>query len=526
VKVWLLQDKKIDSQAGTFVKKARLLCNRYYNIGRIDRRLYGSFAEHMGRVIYTGIYEPGHPQSGSNGFRTDVLKLIKDMGVSCVRYPGGNFVSAYDWLDGVGPKEKREPRLDPAWRSVETNQFGTNEFMEWSAAAEVLPIFTVNLGTKGIEDAASWLEYCNHEGGGRYGNLRKSHGYQNPYNIKTWCLGNEMDGDWQIGHKTALEYGNLARETAKIMKLIDPTIELIASGSSKSGMETFPDWELEILDRLYDLVDYIGFHQYYGGQEKGTPFFLAQSLDMEEYINIARAAITIVKKKRHSVKNMNISFDEWGVWSMDSAFVESQVHEKPWQTAPHISEQIYTMEDTLLFASMFMALLKNADIVKIGCQSLLTNVSSCIMTVPGGESWVQPIYYPFSHMAKYGRGVVLKSVLKSPFYECEGFGSVPYLDHAAVYNDIDNEVVIFAVNRSEEELPLELDLENFGIEERILEHTVLRNADKKATNLKNHTLLRPEIVDDIQKTDKGIETAVSPLSWNVIRIGVNHHRPV
>jgi alpha-N-arabinofuranosidase len=502
------------------MKEVLLSCNKKYILGPIDRRIYGSFAEHMGRVVYTGIYEPGHPMSNTDGFRTDVLRLIKNMGVSCVRYPGGNFVSAYDWIAGIGPKETRIPRLDPTWRSIETNQFGTNEFVEWAKAAKVDPIFTVNLGTQGMENAAAILEYCNHEGGGRYGNLRKSHGYETPHNIKMWCLGNEMDGDWQIGHKTAAEYGNLARETAKIMKQIDSSIELISSGSSKSSMETFPDWELQTLDRLYDFVDYIGLHQYYGGQEKGTPFFLAQSLDMEEYINIVRAAIIITKRKKHSIKSMKISFDEWGVWSMDSALVKSQINEKPWQIAPPISEQIYTMEDTLLFASMLMVLLKNADIVKIGCQSLLTNISSCIMTVPGAESWVQPVYYPFSHISRFGNGFVLKSVLESPLYHCGEYSNVPYLDHVAIYNNTANEIVIFMVNRHDGELLLDLTLDNFIITDRILEHIVLRSDDKKASNLKAHDFIKPEIVKDIQKTETGVKIVVSPLSWNVLRISV------
>jgi alpha-N-arabinofuranosidase len=241
---------------------------------------------------------------------------------------------------------------------------------------------------------------------------------------------------------------------------------------------------------------------------------------MEEYIETARAAITITKKKKRSVKSMKISFDEWGVWSMDSAFVESQVHERPWQTAPRISEQIYTMEDTLLFATMLVALLKNADIVKIGCQSLLTNISSCIMTVPGAESWVQPIYYPFLHMSKYGRGIVLRSVMECPLYNCERYSAVPYLDHAAVYNDAAGELVIFVVNRYEGELPLDVALENFTTGGRVLDHIVLRSDDKKATNLADHNFIRPEIVNDIQKTKTRIKTIISPLSWNILRISV------
>ena len=504
------------------METTKLICNKDFIVGNVDPRIFGSFIEHMGRVIYSGIYEPGHPLADEEGFRTDVLQLICEMGVTAVRYPGGNFVSNYDWRDGVGPVELRPRRLNLPWRSVETNEFGIDEFMHWSRKANVIPIFAVNLGTKGIENATEFLEYCNHEGGTFYSDLRKKDGAEKPYKIHTWCLGNEMDGDWQIGHKTAQEYGRLAQETAKAMKMVDDSIELVSCGSSKSSMETFPDWEETTLNCTYDYVDYIAVHQYYGGQEQGTPEFLAQSLNMEHYIRTLIAACDVVKARKRSMKTLNISVDEWGVWEFPSEAVDSQLSDNPWQQSPAISEQIYTMEDALLFASMMMAFLKNADRVKIACQSLIANISSCIMVEKGGSAWVQPIYYPFAHMSKFGRGEVLLTRQSGPSYRCNKHDSVPCVDSVAVYRREANEITLFLVNRSEDEAQTFCcDLQGFHLDD-VIEHIQMFSKDKKANNLKNHTAVRPTYDGNARIHNGSLQAELQPLSWNVIRIRVNH----
>ena len=503
------------------METTKLICNKNFTIGNVDPRIFGSFIEHMGRVIYSGIYEPEHPLSDENGFRTDVLQLIRKMGVTAVRYPGGNFVSNYDWRDGVGPSELRPRRLNLPWRSVETTEFGINEFMKWAHKANVTPIFAVNLGTKGIENAAEFLEYCNHKEGTFYSDLRRKNGAQEPYGIHTWCLGNEMDGDWQIGHKTAQEYGRLAQETAKVMKMVDDSIELVSCGSSKSSMETFPDWEETTLNYTYDFVDYIAVHQYYGGQELGTPEFLAQSLNMENYIHTIRAACDVVKARKRSQKTLNISVDEWGVWELPSEEVESQLNNNPWQKSPSISEQIYTMEDALLFASMMMTFLKNADRVKIACQSLITNISACIMVEKGGPAWVQPIYYPFAHMAKYGQGEILLTRQNGPYYQSSKFGKVPYIDSVAVYRKDANEIVLFLVNRCQAKTQtFSCDLQGFQSDD-VIEHIQMFNQNKKATNLKNHNCVQPTHDGNAHIHNGLLQAELHPLSWNVIRIRVD-----
>ncbi len=466
--------------------------------------------------MYSGIYEPDHPSSDSDGFRTDILDLIGQMGVSCVRYPGGNFVSNYNWLDGVGPAHLRPKKVELAWRSIETNEFGLNEFMKWAKAANVQPMMTVNLGTRDIENALSLLEYCNLPGGTYYSDMRKQHGVAEPYNISLWCLGNEMDGKWQVGHRSAEEYGRVAEKTGRAMKMLDPSIQLVACGSSKSDMLTHPDWDITVLNHVYEVADYLSIHQYYGGQEKGTGAFLAQSLDFERYIDTIRSAIAVIRQRKRTAKEMYISVDEWGVWELPDTAVNDEVNKQPWQIAPKISEQIYTMQDALLFASMLMAMLRNADIVKIGCQSLLTNISACIMTEKGGGSWKQTIYYPFSLLSKYGRGTILETVYNGEYYSTEEFQAVPYLDALVVENE-GNELTVFAVNRGETDcIDLRIDLQGYA-ELRPIDHIVLRADDPCATNEEDHNAVTPFSKSDLLLEDHSVQASLEPMSFHVFR---------
>ena len=502
------------------MEKTKLLIHRKFTKGKIDPRIYGSFVEHMGRVVYTGIYEPGHSSADADGFRRDVMKAAREMGVSAVRYPGGNFVSNYDWLDGVGPRENRPRKRDLAWLSIETNEVGTDEFMKWIGSVGAEPIWAVNLGTKGIENAVSLLEYCNLPTGSFYSDLRAKNGHAEPYRIKTWCLGNEMDGEWQIGHKTAWEYGRLAHETGKAMKLLDPSIELVACGSSMSTNKTFGEWERIVLEQAYGTIDYISLHQYYGGQEKGTEEFLAQSLDMEQYIRTVISLCDVAKVEKRSKKTVNICFDEWGVWSIPDKTVQEGVERNPWQIAPAISEQIYTMEDALLFASMMMNFMKYADRVKIACQSLLTNISACIMTEPDGDVWVQPIYYPFAMMAKYGHGIVMNPVTEGPVYESRAFAEVPKVDVTTVYDEEHKELVLFAVNRVGTEQLLEAQLQEFHPEE-VIESRVLHCEDRKATNEKEHDRICPQDVGNYSIEDDRVVCTLLPYSFQMLRVKIS-----
>lgn len=497
--------------------KAKLRVQRHQKISEIDERLYGSFVEHLGRAVYNGIYEPTHETADAEGFRNDVKQLVKELNVPLVRYPGGNFVSGYKWEDSVGPKENRPRKVDLAWRTIETNQVGVHEFAKWAKEVDTEVNMAVNLGTRGIQEAMELLEYCNFEGGTYWSDLRKEHGTEKPFGFKTWCLGNEMDGPWQIGHKTAEEYGRLAAETAKAMKLVDDSIELVVCGSSSSKMPTFGDWERVVLEHTYEYVDYLSLHCYYGNPENDLGNYLAQSLDMDQFIKTVVSICDYVKVKKGSDKQINLSFDEWNVWYHSN---EQDAAMEPWQIAPPLLEDIYNFEDALLIGCLLITLLKNSDRVKIACLAQLVNVIAPIMTENDGETWKQTIFYPFMHVSNHGRGVVLTPSVESDSYSVEGFKHVPYLETIATYNEENNELVIFAVNRSQEET-LEFVFEQEGFEfESIIEETAMEGFDVKATNGAGAEVVKPSIVQKATIANNQLTTSLSPLSWNVIRIKV------
>ncbi len=499
-------------------KKAKMIIDKHYKISEVDPRLYGSFIEHLGRAVYGGIYEPDHPKADDRGFRTDVLELVRELNVPIVRYPGGNFVSGYNWEDGIGPLEERPRRLELAWRVIETNEVGLNEFCEWANRADTDVMMAINLGTRGIEDAKNIIEYCNHPGGTYWSDLRKKHGYDNPHDIKVWCLGNEMDGPWQIGHKTAEEYGRIAAETAKVMKWVDPEIELVACGSSNSKMPTFPEWEATVLEHTYDYVDYLSLHIYYGNHDNDTPNFLANSLDMDEFIKTVISTCDYIKAKKRSKKKMNLSFDEWNVW-YHSNEADSKI--EPWSVAPHQLEDVYNLEDALLVGCMLITLLKHVDRIKIGCLAQLVNVIAPIMTENGGSAWRQTIYYPFMHASNYGRGMVLNPIIDAPKYDTKDYMDVSVIESIAVENDEKDELTIFAVNRDMEDV-VELECTIAGYEGyKIKEHIVLDGDDVKASNTReNPNRVVPRSLDDNAKIDgETLFVNIPKLSWNVIRLG-------
>lgn len=497
--------------------KASMIIDKDFKIGEVDSRIYGSFIEHLGRAVYGGIYEPGHPQADEQGFRADVLELVRGLDVPIVRYPGGNFVSGYNWEDGIGPVEQRKRRLDLAWRTIEPNLVGLNEFMDWCRKANTEAMMAVNLGTRGPDEARDIIEYSNIQGGTYWSDLRKSHGYKDPHHIKTWCLGNEMDGPWQTGAKTAVEYGRIACETAKVMKWVDPTIELVACGSSSLSMATFPEWEATVLDHTYNHVDYISLHQYYGNRDKDSANFLAQSMGMDRFIHTVISTADYIQAKKRGKKKINLSFDEWNVWYHSN---EADRKIEPWSIAPPQLEDIYNHEDALLVGCMLISMLKRADRVKMACLAQLVNVIAPIMTANGGAAWKQTIYYPYMHASVFGRGTVLVPLIKSPKYDAKDYTDVPYLEAVAVHNEEKAEVTIFAVNRHlEEALPLELDLRSFGASQ-VIQHIVLENENLKAANtIDAQDRVKPHNGGNATADTNGqINATLGKASWNVIRL--------
>ncbi|MGG6312366.1 alpha-N-arabinofuranosidase [Paenibacillus macerans] len=495
--------------------RSNMLIDKHYAVSAVDPRIYGSFIEHLGRAVYGGIYEPGHPTAEADGFRRDALEAIKALKVPIVRYPGGNFVSGYNWEDGVGPKSERKRKLELAWWTTETNEVGTNDFAEWAKLAGTEVMMAVNLGTRGIDDARNFVEYCNHPSGSYWSDMRISHGYRQPHRFKTWCLGNEMDGPWQIGAKTAVEYGRIANEAAKVMRWVDPTIELVACGSSSRGISTFAEWEATVLDLAYEEVDYLSLHAYYNNNAGDTGNFLASSLDLDQFIASVSSICDYVQAKKRSKKKIMLSLDEWNVWHT----IGSSRATERWQVAPPEFEDVFTFEDALAVGCYLITMLKHSDRVKMACLAQLINTIAPIMTETGGSLWLQTTYYPFLHASNYGRGTVLQSIVDSPKYDSKDFTDVPYLESVSVFDEEQGVLTIFAVNRHLEE-PMELNIDVRSFEEvRLIDHIVLESDDLKAVNTKSNPNRVTPRSGGQSKVDKGrVHSVLSRASWNVIRL--------
>jgi alpha-N-arabinofuranosidase len=440
------QTQLAETQAMSPSDAARVYVDSRRMIGALDRNLFGSFLENLGRAIYEGIYDPASKLSDGNGFRTDVMEQIRKLRVPIIRYPGGNFVSGYNWLDGVGPKQSRPMVLDKAWNSLQSNQFGTNEYMGWCKAAGTEPLMGLNLGTGTPEQAAALVEYCNLEKGTEWSELRRKHGYAEPYNVKHWCLGNEMDGPWQIGHVTATEYGLKAQDSARQMRAIDPSLQLIACGSSGPLMPTYLEWDREVLEQCYDYVDGLSLHRYVGNtpEETGSDSskYLAINLTMDQQIEETLAVCDMVRGHKRSKKQLWLSFDEWNVWYRQRSGDAVDGHRTE---APHLLEEIYNLEDALVVGGLMNSLLRHADRVKIACLAQLVNVIAPIMTNRDGL-FLQTIFYPYSWGLEYAQGSVLRVQTNSPTYEVAGMGQVPYLDVVGTMAE-DGKVALFILNR-------------------------------------------------------------------------------
>ncbi|MFH0245267.1 alpha-N-arabinofuranosidase [Streptomyces sp. HK10] len=495
---------------------ARLTVDPGFRIGAVDRRLFGSFVEHMGRSVYTGIFEPDHPAADEDGFRTDVLDLVRELGVTLVRYPGGNFVSNHRWEDGVGPADRRPTRLDLAWRSVESNAFGLNEFMAWAAKAGIEPMMALNLGTRGTSEALDLLEYTNHPGGTALSDLRRSHGVADPHGVRMWCLGNELDGPWQMGHKTAAEYGRLAAETARAMKRFDPGLQLVACGSSNAHIDTFASWEATVLEHTYPFVDYVSLHAYYDPTDRDTDSFLASAAEMDRMIDSIVSTADHVGARLRDRKKIKLSFDEWNVWYQSRFGGEDSLD---WRPAPRLIEDVYDVTDAVVVGSLLITLLRHADRVGAACQAQLANVIAPVMTEPGGPAWRQTIFHPFAQTARHARGTVLRVEPDSPVIETERHGEVPALWATATHDEEDGEVVLFAVNRDRtSSLTLTADLRPFP-RARVVEHLVLADDDPGAVNTAERPdRVRPRPVDGTGTGDGTLTAHLPPVSWSMIRL--------
>jgi len=493
----------------------------------LDRRLLGAFLEHLGRAVYTGVYEPDSKLADEHGFRKDVIAEVKQLGVPIMRYPGGNFVSGYNWLDGVGPKDKRPTVLERAWNSTETNQFGTNDFIEWCRLVNTEPLLGFNLGTGTPEMAVAYVEYCNVERGTRWSDLRREHGYQQPHDVKFWCLGNEMDGPWQMGHMTAREYGRKARDTARQIRVVDPNTRLIACGSSNTNLPTYLTWDREVLEECYDQVDGISLHNYYGNTLELTgndsSRFLAMNLDMERQIHEIAAVCDYVQGTLRSPKRLWLSFDEWNVWyrARGGRFADGER-----KIAPRLLEEEYNLEDALLVGGFLNTLLRQAERVRVGCLAQIVNVIAPLVT--NAEKVLrQSIYYPYAWALKYARGRVLDLLVESETYPIRATGlrpdfarneQVPYLDVVVTIDTPNARACVLMLNRDlESERELVLNWQD-PVPTRVLACETLTGPNLKAAN----TFERPTVVApqplDAPRADSVMTFKLPPRSYTVAHI--------
>ena len=509
------------------MRYAKCFSDKHYEIGKIDNKLYSSFTEHLGRSIYSGIYEPGHPTADEKGYRMDVAELVKELGVPVIRSPGGNFVSCYDWHDGIGPKEQRPRRMDYAWATIETNEFGIDEFCQWAEKVGIEPMIAVNLGTGSIKDAGDLVEYCNHPGGTYWSDLRAQNGHPEPYNIKYWCLGNEMEGSWQAGHLSAEDYTKKALEAAKIMRWVDPSIKLVACGSSYEMLPTYLEWDRVMLTELYEQVDYISTHNYTMNAGQGTTNFLAAYKQLDTHIKASAKAVEFVKAKNHFDKDIKICLDEWNVWNFQDIKLDSlddlaglttfeMTSAEKWEVAPSILQEKYSLLDALVVGGLGITLLNNVDTVEIACLAQLINVIAPITTIRNGGIFKQTIYHPFHMLSKYGHGVTMKAVVDAETYNCE-FGDLPIVEPAVVYNEETDEVRVFVLNCSQDEdTEFEMELQGYG-DKKVKKHLVLNGDDLEARN----TFEDPDrvVMKELEVPADSTKVVLPKMSWNIVIYG-------
>ena len=424
------------------MEKSWIVLDPAYTISEVDPRIFGGFLEHMGRAVYEGVYDPKSSHSDENGFRRDTMGALRKLKMTAMRYPGGNFASGYHWMDGIGPKDARPTVRELAWQSIEPNQFGTDEYLQMARMMDWTPMMTVNLGTGSPEEARNWVEYCNSPVGSRYSNLRAKYASETPYGVKLWCLGNEMDGPWQLGHVPADQYAILAQQAAKLMKDTDPSIETVACGSCTISLPTYMDWDRTVLEYMGSYADYISLHRYVGNPKGDTADYLAVTNSIDQQIEEMDAVCRFVQARSHSKKRHFLCFDEWNVWYRTHNPEDTNGRGK---FAPPLIEEHYNLEDALVAAGFLNSFIRHADTVKIANIAQIVNVIAPILT-RGDEMLLQSIYYAFGMFASRRQGTSIQPVVSGPGYHSPSYGRVAYIDASAILGD--GVLHTFLINRS------------------------------------------------------------------------------
>ncbi len=413
-----------------------------HQIGTVDPRIFGGFLEHMGRAVYEGVYDPESPLADADGWRSDVLEKLAGLAMPLMRYPGGNFASGYHWEDGVGPREQRPRVRELAWNSIEPNHVGTDEFMKLARRMGWQPMFTVNLGTGTPEEARNWVEYCNAPVGTRYADMRAHNGHPEPYANKLWCLGNEMDGPWQLGHVPAAEYARRAQQSAKMMKDLDPTLEFVVCGSSNPDLNSFLAWDQEVLEIVGPLADYVSLHAYVGNRTD-TFDYLATGARIDRQIEQVDAVCRVVQGRRRDSRRTYLSFDEWNVWYKTMAPEHMNGAGK---FAPPLIEEVFNLEDALVVAGFLHSFLRHADVVKIANLAQVVNIIAPLLTTRDGVL-VQSIYWPFAMMSRRRDGTSLRVAIDGPRYQTVTHGEVTRVEASAILGN--GRLELFMTNRSD-----------------------------------------------------------------------------
>ncbi len=532
----------------TRMKKASLTLHPDYRIGEISPRLFGAFLEPIGSMVNGSMYNPKHPSADGQGMRRDFYEALKAAELPCVRLPGGNFVSGWQWKDSIGPLSQRKVRLDPAWFQFIPNEVGHDEYLQWAEKAGAEPIYTVNLATGTLQDAADCVEYTNFEGGTWWSDLRKKNGHSAPYGVKTWCLGNEMDGPWQIGsrEKDPRGYGVMAHEASKLMKWIDPKIETVACVSSSPFLSHYPDWDMQVLEECYGTVDYISLHHYHSAPPDMPEALLAGCLAYEDYIRTEIALCDFLKTKLRTKKTMMLALDEYGsmlrprgeahlglagrqnaemfgLFRPDRAYVRHDPDDWSSRRMPPMQGEMLSALGT---AGTMLVMLRHADRIKIGCA---TGGLGCLARTDREHVWKGAAYYPFTQMIRFARGVSLACPVRCDTYDVPGyaiddmnqyggFSGVPTVQAAAALNEQKEELSVFVLNADlQEAQQLRMDLRAFP-GWRLAEHTALFAPEQDAVNTFDQPeRIAPRACPDTALDGGFVTAALQPASWNVFR---------
>jgi alpha-N-arabinofuranosidase len=398
-------------------------------IGEVDPKIYGAFIEPIRNIVYGSIYDPASPLADENGFRKDYLQLVRELKIPVVRWPGGNFVSGYNWEDGVGPKDKRPARLDLAWHRIESNQMGTDEYVKFCNLVGAENFVCINAGLGTLDDARHWIEYCNYEKGTWYSDLRRKYGNEKPFNVKYWALGNEIDGPWQMGQKSAEDYCKFALEAAKNMQWVDANVKFIACGASNYHTNIdWIGWNDYVLEHLAGKIDYLSVHRYVREALAGDTSFsgmMSLGLDVDHKIDLVHALIKKALAKTATARPIYISFDEWSAGGGGGAGAN--------------------LTGSLMIAQHLNSFIRHADIVRM---ANITMLSSLVGNSADGD-FRNALYHPFYLYSNNAQGTSLDVYVSCEKYSNKIFNDIPCLDVTAVWNDSAKTLVLNVVNRNE-----------------------------------------------------------------------------